>query len=193
MSISQLFEELQVSNSELKVITPISITGSHFGTMTAILDFFKCPYLSCLKSYRAEIQNLNYFLPHLLLAAILETQKPSWIFQMSISQPFEELQGSNLENKLIVLFGAVTQEGAEDLPTRAQRAPALDRSQKEGCIAPQTSSSIQSNTYILIQRSHIFQENCWIWYIESIVYIVIQRSPILSGKLLEPVHIIHSI
>ena len=40
MSISQPFEELQGWNSELKLITPISITGSHFGTMAAILDFF---------------------------------------------------------------------------------------------------------------------------------------------------------
>ena len=40
MSISQPFEELQGGNSELKLITPISITGSHFGTMAAILDFF---------------------------------------------------------------------------------------------------------------------------------------------------------
>ena len=40
MSISQPFEELQSWNSELKLITPISITGSHFGTMAAILDFF---------------------------------------------------------------------------------------------------------------------------------------------------------
>ena len=40
MSISQAFEELQGWNSELKLITPISITGSHFGTMAAILDFF---------------------------------------------------------------------------------------------------------------------------------------------------------
>ena len=31
---------LQACNSELKLITPISITGSHFGTMAAILDFF---------------------------------------------------------------------------------------------------------------------------------------------------------
>ena len=55
MSISQLFEELRGFNSELKLITHISITGSHFETkkMAAILDFKK----------------------------------------MSISQPFEELQG----------------------------------------------------------------------------------------------------
>ena len=40
LSISQSFEELQGWNWELKLITPISITGSHFGTMAAILDFF---------------------------------------------------------------------------------------------------------------------------------------------------------
>ena len=40
MSISQSFEELQGWNLELKLITPISITGSHFGAMAAILDFF---------------------------------------------------------------------------------------------------------------------------------------------------------
>ena len=33
--------------------------GSHLGTMAAILDFFKCPYLSRFKSYRAEIRNLS--------------------------------------------------------------------------------------------------------------------------------------
>ena len=41
LSISQPFEELQGWNLELKLITPISSTGSHFGTMAAILDFFK--------------------------------------------------------------------------------------------------------------------------------------------------------
>ena len=40
LSISQPFEELQGCNSELKIITPIPISGSHFGTMVAILDFF---------------------------------------------------------------------------------------------------------------------------------------------------------
>ena len=56
MSISQPFEELQGWNSELKLITPISITGSNFGMMGVILEpwqpswiFFKCPYLSYLK------------------------------------------------------------------------------------------------------------------------------------------------
>ena len=39
LSISQPFEELQGRNLELKLITPIYITGSHFGTMVAILDF----------------------------------------------------------------------------------------------------------------------------------------------------------
>ena len=48
LSISQPFEELQGLNLELKLITPISITvshfetkkyGSHLGTMAAILDF----------------------------------------------------------------------------------------------------------------------------------------------------------
>ena len=40
MSIYQLFEELQGWNSKLNLITPIYITGSHFGIMAAILDFF---------------------------------------------------------------------------------------------------------------------------------------------------------
>ena len=39
MSISQLFEELQGWKSEFKLITPVSITGCHFGTMVDILDF----------------------------------------------------------------------------------------------------------------------------------------------------------
>ena len=38
MSISQPFEELQGWNSELKLITPMSITGIHFGIMSAILE-----------------------------------------------------------------------------------------------------------------------------------------------------------
>ena len=49
-AISQLFEELQGSNSEFKLITPKSITGTHFDTnlsrfnlaglpMVVILDF----------------------------------------------------------------------------------------------------------------------------------------------------------
>ena len=33
------FQELQGSNLEVKLITPISITDSHFGTIAAILDF----------------------------------------------------------------------------------------------------------------------------------------------------------
>ena len=70
MFISQLFEELQGSNSEFKLITPKPITGTYFDTnlnrfslaglpMADILDFFKRLYLGSLKSYRAEIQNLR--------------------------------------------------------------------------------------------------------------------------------------
>ena len=40
-AISQLFEELQGSNSEFKLMTPKSITGTHFRIMAAILDFSK--------------------------------------------------------------------------------------------------------------------------------------------------------
>ena len=58
-AISQLFEELQGWNSEFLLITPKSINGTHFGTMLDILDFSKRLYVSCLKSYRAEIQNLS--------------------------------------------------------------------------------------------------------------------------------------
>ena len=47
LSISQLFEELQGLNSELKLITPISITGSHFGNMVVILDFLNV-YISAV-------------------------------------------------------------------------------------------------------------------------------------------------
>ena len=36
---SKPFEELQGGSSELKLITPTSITSSHFGTMAAILVF----------------------------------------------------------------------------------------------------------------------------------------------------------
>ena len=59
MSISQPFEELQGWNSEFKLITPKSITGTYFDTVAAILDFFKRLYISCLKSYRAENQKLS--------------------------------------------------------------------------------------------------------------------------------------
>ena len=37
--IAQPFEELQSWNLELKVITPTSITDSHFGTMAVMLEF----------------------------------------------------------------------------------------------------------------------------------------------------------
>ena len=72
LSISQLFEELQGWNLELKLITPIYIIVSYFGIMAAILDFLNVHITACLKSYRAEIQNLSYLLLHLLLAAILD-------------------------------------------------------------------------------------------------------------------------
>ena len=57
MSISEPFGELQGWNSEFKLITPKSITGTYFVAMAAILELKKL-YLSYLKSYRAEIQNL---------------------------------------------------------------------------------------------------------------------------------------
>ena len=59
MSISELFEELQGWNSEFKLIIPKSITATYFDAMAAILDFVKRPYISCLKSYRAENWNLS--------------------------------------------------------------------------------------------------------------------------------------
>jgi len=40
-AISQLFEELQDSNLEFKLITPKSIFWTNFGIMVAILDFLK--------------------------------------------------------------------------------------------------------------------------------------------------------
>ena len=63
MSISQLFEELQGWNSEFKLITPKSITRTYSDTKLSMFG-----------------------LAGLSMAAILD-------FQMSISQPFEELQG----------------------------------------------------------------------------------------------------
>ena len=39
LSISQPFEELQGWHLELKLITPIYITGCHCGTMATIWDF----------------------------------------------------------------------------------------------------------------------------------------------------------
>ena len=41
MSISQQSEELQGWNSELKLITPKSITETYFDTMVTIIDFSK--------------------------------------------------------------------------------------------------------------------------------------------------------
>ena len=38
--MTAIFKDLQGWNSEVKLITPIYITVSHFGTMAAILDFF---------------------------------------------------------------------------------------------------------------------------------------------------------
>ena len=71
ISISQLFQEIQGSNLEYKLITPKPITGTYFNT------------------------NLSRFgLASLPIAAILE-------FWMFISQSFEELQGWHLEFKLI--------------------------------------------------------------------------------------------
>ena len=71
MSISQTFEELQDSKLKFKLITPKPITGTYFDT------------------------NLSKFhLAGLPMEAILD-------FQMSIFQPFEELQDSNSEFKLI--------------------------------------------------------------------------------------------
>ena len=40
LSISELFEDLLSWNSESKVITPKYITGTYFGAILAILDFF---------------------------------------------------------------------------------------------------------------------------------------------------------
>ena len=58
-TISKLFEEQQGSNLKFKLITPKSIIETHFGIMAAILDLKKMLYLSCLKSYRAEIWNFS--------------------------------------------------------------------------------------------------------------------------------------
>ena len=66
-SISQPFEELQGWNSEFKLITPKSITGIYSDTKLS-----------------------RFGLASLPMVAILD-------FQMSISQPFEELQGWNSE------------------------------------------------------------------------------------------------
>ena len=41
LSIAQPFEELQGWNLGLKLITLVSITGSHFGTKAAIFDLLK--------------------------------------------------------------------------------------------------------------------------------------------------------
>ena len=71
--ITQLFEGLQGSIEEFKLITPKPITGTYFENnlsrfclaglpMVAILDF-----LSHLKSKRVEIQNVSLLPPNLLL------------------------------------------------------------------------------------------------------------------------------
>ena len=67
----QLIEELQGWNLEFKLITPKSITGTYFDTKLS-----------------------RHGLAGLTMAATLD-------FQISLSQLFEELQGWNLEFKLI--------------------------------------------------------------------------------------------
>ena len=118
MSISRPFEELQGWNSEFKLITPKSITGTYSDTkvsmfglasllMAAILDFKKSisqPFEE-LQSWNSEFKLITpksitgtysdtklsrFGLASLPMVAILD-------FQMSISQPFEELQSWNSE------------------------------------------------------------------------------------------------
>ena len=123
MSISQLFEKLQGWNSEFKLITPKYITGTYSDTKlsrfrlaslptAAILDFkmFISQMFEELQGWNWEFKLItpksntgtNFYtklsrfgLACLPLAAILD-------FQMSISELFEELQGWNLEFKLII-------------------------------------------------------------------------------------------
>ena len=53
--ISQQFEGLQCLNLDFLIIIPKYFYGTLFASMSAILDFFKRQYISCLKSYRADI------------------------------------------------------------------------------------------------------------------------------------------
>ena len=64
---SQQFEELHGQNFDFLLITPKYFYGTLFGTILAILDFSKRLYLSCLMSYKAEIQNLSYLPLNMLL------------------------------------------------------------------------------------------------------------------------------
>ena len=56
-AMSWLFEELESLNSKHKLIT---ITGTFFGMMGAILDFVKGFIFSIWRA-RADIQNLSWF------------------------------------------------------------------------------------------------------------------------------------
>ena len=65
MSIYQLFEELQGWNSEFKLITPKSITGTYSDTKLSRFGLASLPVVAILN------------------------------FQMSISQMFKEVEGRN--------------------------------------------------------------------------------------------------
>ena len=77
---------------ELKLITPISITGSHFETKKhgGYLGFFKNVYISRLKSYRVEIrQYLAIFGGRYQSGNTVPVMVPIWEYCPSV--------GTNLE------------------------------------------------------------------------------------------------
>ena len=131
MSISQPFEELQGWNSEHKLITPISIAGNYFVVMAAILEPCQPSWIFKMFIYQPfeEQQGWNsehkLITPFSITGSYFETKKhgshlgffiyylsyllqPFWkhgsylgFLKMSISHPFEKLQGWNSEHKLI--------------------------------------------------------------------------------------------
>ena len=59
MFLSELYKELKGLNLEFLLITLKSINKTYFGTILSIFIFFNRLYLSCLKSYWAEIWNIS--------------------------------------------------------------------------------------------------------------------------------------
>ena len=97
ISISQPFEELQGWNLEFMLITPNLLLGTNLKPIWVGLVWlvclwwpswiFKCLYLSHLKSYRAEIQNLSYLSPKILLEPILTPNWECLVWQVCLWQP----------------------------------------------------------------------------------------------------------
>ena len=121
---------------EEKYKTPPYISMKiRFGTMSPILDFSKRLYLSCLKSYRAEIQNFSYLHPNLL------------------SGPILRLNGIYLFWHFVLLKREWKAKEGQEGPWGSERPLIL----LQECIVPR-SSSIR---YLLLGRLWFW--NVWAW------------------------------